>query len=258
MFYALLSLLFYDNVALLFLILGHSHNQADHVVAWCRNQMRAQNLYTPSTIVSEFNTIKFVSAEFLVHQSSRQPFFGDWTSLLKKYFKSMPLNYTGNYFFEIDQGLVSMRHLVSTPNNEAVQFPMLLPENIDSIRQVILFYLFGSGVKSVDDVTSIDMVKLLRVELKEQLTNKRLKSLSKKYFSIPPEVLSYYPFVSEGLSDSSEDEDVAATQSRSKSAHVAPSKKAVGVEKPKVGRPQKNASGTVPGQLSLLSFFWKV
>jgi hypothetical protein len=79
----------------------------------------------------------------------------------------MPPNYIGNYFFEIDQGIVSMHHLVSTPNNEAVQFPMLLPENIDYVRQVILFNLFGSGVKSIDDITSVDMVKLLRVELKE-------------------------------------------------------------------------------------------
>jgi len=134
---------------------------------------------------------------------------------------------------------------------------MLLPENIDSVRQVILFDLFGSGVKSIDDVTSVDMVKLPRVELKEQLTNKKLKSMSKKYFSIPPKVLSYYPFVPEGLSDSSEDEDVAATQSRSKSAHIATSKKAVGVEKPKVGRSRKNASGIMLGQSSLLSFFWK-
>jgi len=159
----------------------------------------------------------------------------------------MPSNYTCNYFFEIDKGIVSMRHLVSTLDNKAIQFPMLLPENIDYVRQAILFDLFGSGVKSINDVTSVDMVKLLRVELKEQLTNKKLKSLSKKYFSIPPEVLSYYPFVPEGLSDSSKDEDVAATRSRSKSARVVPSKKAVGVEKPKVGRPQENASDTVPG-----------
>ncbi|CAM6014719.1 unnamed protein product [Sphagnum balticum] len=117
-----------------------------------------------------------------------------------------------------------MHHLVSTPDNEAVQFSMLLPENIDSVRQAILFDLFGSGVKSIDDVTSVDMVKLPRVELKEQLTNKKLKLLSKKYFSIPPEVLSYYPSVPEGLSDSSEDEVVAATRFRSKSERVAPSK----------------------------------
>jgi hypothetical protein len=44
MFYALLSLLFYDKVVLLFLIPSHSHNQVDRVVAWCRNKMRAQNL----------------------------------------------------------------------------------------------------------------------------------------------------------------------------------------------------------------------
>ncbi len=88
-----------------------------------------------------------------------------------------------------------MRHLVSTPDNEAVQFLMLFLENIDSVRQAILFDLLRSGVKSIDDITSVDMVKLLRVKLKEQLTNKKLKSLSKKYFSIPPEVLSYYPSI---------------------------------------------------------------
>jgi hypothetical protein len=169
----------------------------------------------------------------------------------------MPPNYTGNYFFEINQGIVSMRHLISTPDNEAVQFSMLLPKNIDFVRQAILFDLFGSGVKSIDDITSVDMVKLSCVELKEQLTNKKFKSLSKKYFSIPLKVLSYYPSVHEGLSDSSEDEDVVATRSRSKSARVAPSKKAVGVEKPKVGRPRKNASGTVLRQSLFLSFFWK-
>jgi hypothetical protein len=79
--------------------------------------------------------------------------------------------------------------------------------------------------------------------------------LSKKYFFIPPEVLSYYPSVLEGLSDSSKDEDVVAMRSRSKSARVVPFKKALGVEKPKVEHPRKNASGTVPGQSSLLSFF---
>jgi len=79
----------------------------------------------------------------------------------------MPPNYTGNYFFEIDQGIVSMRHLVSTPDNEAVQSPMLLLENIDFVRQAILFDLFGSGVKSINDVTLVDMVKLPHVELKE-------------------------------------------------------------------------------------------
>jgi hypothetical protein len=79
----------------------------------------------------------------------------------------MPPNYTGNYFFEIDQGIVSMHHLVSTPDNEAIQFPVLLPENIDYVRQAILFYLFGSGIKSIDDITLVDMVKLPCVELKE-------------------------------------------------------------------------------------------
>ncbi len=92
----------------------------------------------------------------------------------------MPLNYTGNYFFEINQGIVSMRHLVSTPDNEAIQFSMFLPKNIDYVRQEILFDLFGSGVKSIDDVMSVDMVKFPRVEHKEQLTNKKFKSLSKK------------------------------------------------------------------------------
>jgi len=77
MFYVLLSLLFYNKVALLFLIPAHSHNQTDRVVAWCRNKMRAQNLYTPSAIVSKLNAIKSVFVEFLDHQSLQRPFFGD-------------------------------------------------------------------------------------------------------------------------------------------------------------------------------------
>jgi hypothetical protein len=88
-----------------------------------------------------------------------------------------------------------MRHLVSTFDNEAVQFSMLLLENIDSVRQAILFDLFGSGVKSIDDVTSVDMVKLPGVELKEQLTNKKLKLLSKKYFPTTPLFLRVCPIL---------------------------------------------------------------
>jgi hypothetical protein len=52
MFYAMLSLVFYKKVVLLYLLPGHSHNAADRVVAWCRRKMKAVNIYSPEQIAS--------------------------------------------------------------------------------------------------------------------------------------------------------------------------------------------------------------
>jgi hypothetical protein len=36
-FFALVSITFYIQVMLIYLILGHSHNTADQIITWCRN-----------------------------------------------------------------------------------------------------------------------------------------------------------------------------------------------------------------------------
>ncbi|XP_075926550.1 uncharacterized protein LOC116947095 [Petromyzon marinus] len=46
-FFATLSILFYRKVVLVELLPGHSHNEADRVVAWCRNKMKGKNFFTP-------------------------------------------------------------------------------------------------------------------------------------------------------------------------------------------------------------------
>ncbi len=52
-------------------------------------------LYLSSTPLS----LSVSNSWIINHRDESRPFFGDWTSLLKKYFKSMPPNYIGNYFF---------------------------------------------------------------------------------------------------------------------------------------------------------------
>lgn len=260
MFYALLSLLFYDKVVIHYLIPGHSHNSADRVVACCQNTMRSVNLYNPDAIVSLLNDIKSVSAKFLDHRSTTRPFFGEWRPLLTKYLKPMPTNYTSHYYFEIEKGVVEMRHLATTPNDESMHFPMILPTNIDAICRAILFDLFGPDVKSIHDIKSIDYHQLSWLEVKS-LTEKKLVSLSQKYFSISPEFLSYYPAIPAEVANVADTTGgdsgdlLAAPATRSKKAKI----KAVGVEKPKIRlrRPPK-IPAILPGQTTVLSYFDKL
>ncbi|ETI52717.1 hypothetical protein F443_04225, partial [Phytophthora nicotianae P1569] len=106
------------KVVLLFLLPGHSHNAADRVVAWCRNKMKGVNLYAPNEIVAKMNESKSVRAQFIDHRSHLLTFFYGWPELLYKYFTNMTSGYTENYFFEIDGGIVSMKHLVTTPDED--------------------------------------------------------------------------------------------------------------------------------------------
>jgi hypothetical protein len=54
-FFALLSIMFYTKVVLIYLILGHSHNIADWIVTWCHNAMKDKNFYTLMAIVEVVN-----------------------------------------------------------------------------------------------------------------------------------------------------------------------------------------------------------
>lgn len=86
MFFNLLSLLFYKGVALIVLISGRSHHQADFVVAWCRNKMRGENLYTPKYILVCTGSVNFIQTEFHDHTDAKRPVFVGWEALLSKYF----------------------------------------------------------------------------------------------------------------------------------------------------------------------------
>ena len=268
MFFSLLSLLFYESVALVFLIPGHSHNQADRVVAWCRNKMRGQNLYTPKEVLDVIGSINSVQAEFQDHKDAKRPFFVGWGALMSKYFRPMPAGYTGNYFFEFANGEVEMRHLIDTPDDDARVFHMIAEGNQGAVKSALLKEIFGPGTNTIDDA-KMNNIMLPRHGGK-QLTSKKLKSLAKKYFSIPADKLSYYPAVSEEIMEAPSDSEggdedrngdsQAATSARPATTRARKQVVAVGVRPPKMparlGRPKKNK--TLPnGQKSILSFFKK-
>ena len=62
-FFCMLSLIFYDRVALLFFLPGHSHMIPDRVVAYCKCAIKRLNLYTLGQIAQECNRIQGVNAE---------------------------------------------------------------------------------------------------------------------------------------------------------------------------------------------------
>src|SRR5438128_1242280 len=64
--------------------------------------------------------------------------------------------------------------------------------------------LFGSNEKAN---WSVDKIMLPRMPI-ITLMDKKLKSLSKKYFSIPEEFLSYYPVIPDNIAEADSDQEV--------------------------------------------------
>ena len=62
-FYCMLSILFYETVALMYFIPGHTHMLPDRVVAYCKRAIKGLNLFTLGQIVERCNLVKGVNAE---------------------------------------------------------------------------------------------------------------------------------------------------------------------------------------------------
>ncbi|CAK9881364.1 unnamed protein product [Sphagnum jensenii] len=77
-FFALFSITFYTKVVLIYLILGHSHNTTDWIVAWCYNAMKGKNFYTLMAIVEVVNEVKGVNAKFIDHREFQHPCYVGW------------------------------------------------------------------------------------------------------------------------------------------------------------------------------------
>ena len=74
MFGSLLSLLFYETVAFMYFLPGHTHMHPDRVVGWCKQMIRGLNLYSLSQIVNECQKICSVHAEHLQGSDTDFPF----------------------------------------------------------------------------------------------------------------------------------------------------------------------------------------
>jgi hypothetical protein len=190
-FFALLSILFYSKVMLVYLIPRHSHNIANRVIAWCCNVMKGKNLYSPMVIVEAVNEVKGVNVSFIDHCDAWRPCYVGWGPILKKHFKLLLVRYTFNYFFEFDEGHVNMQSMCSTSNSEAVNVPLVNATNISLIHQSFLSDLFNVATIIIEQAAFLPI--RLSIAPMLSLTRKKLISLGKKYFLIPFEHLSYYP-----------------------------------------------------------------
>lgn len=181
-FFALLSVLKYKKVVMFYLIPGHSHMIADRVVAWYKNKIRLKNLYVPSQIVEEVNNINSVETRCVGVGGEASFLRSGWAGFLNTHFSALPPGYTGNCMFEIDSGVVTMRHLTTTHDAECVT-ASLMPDGwtAGQLRGRIASELFGSTDPKQWTIESVT----LPMAAPKKVAEKKLASLKSKYFAIP-------------------------------------------------------------------------
>ena len=243
-FMCLLSILFYETVALMFFLPGLTHMVADRVVANCKNSIKNLNLFSLGQITAEFNRVRGINAEWLRPDDHELPFRINWESALNKYFKHLPTGYTANFFYEFTKGYCTFRRLANTPNHEAVSIQLAKP--IPELRKQILEDLFLQT-----DVMKVKMVNLsLPRHPGRPIAMKKLKSLGKKYFSTPEKYLKYYPSLPDSIKELIAKEESKTSQKRHLSGDLSSS----GQKKRRVSRPKKQA-GMIPGLQSVTKCF---
>jgi hypothetical protein len=83
-----------------------------------------------------------------------------------------------------------MRSLCSTPDSEAINVPLVNATNISLISQLFLSNLFNIVVITFEQAAFLPIRLSIAPVL--SLTENKLISLGKKYFSIPFEHMPYY------------------------------------------------------------------
>ena len=73
-FYAMIQLIFYPQLACLYLKSGHSHMVADRVVGWTKGILQGKNLYHPLEIAAIMSKVRGVDADFLQASDNGFPF----------------------------------------------------------------------------------------------------------------------------------------------------------------------------------------
>ena len=136
MLFNLLSILFYDNICLNFLLPGHSHMAADRVVSWIRTSLGKSNIYIPEQLFNKVNDIKNTKAIDV----SKFGLVKGFNGIFKKYFKEMPVGYTKYYYFEMSNGVCTFKF--HAEHNECYQF--VFCHDIFNTRKAIMRELFGS------------------------------------------------------------------------------------------------------------------
>ncbi len=131
-----------------------------------------------------------VTVNFIDHYHVRRLCYVGWGPILMKHFKLLLARYTFNYFFEFNEGHVSMQSLCSTPDSEAVNVPLINATNISLICQSLLSDMFNVVGITIKQGAFLPIHLSIAPVL--SLIEKKPISLGKKYFSIPLEHLLYY------------------------------------------------------------------
>ena len=190
--------------------------------------------------------VQGVDAELVQSSDSDLPFRVGWEKILSKYFKRLPAGFTSNYFFEFCDGLVTYRHLITTPDAQAVTFRLV--DDPVATRKLIINELFR--------VRLLKSAELVKMRLSPNpgiiLKKSKLKSLSKKYMSIPKQFRSYYPSIEDLTDDEGSEEGKEIVPNKVKKRKFK-QKLAPGVptKRRKPGRPMKcSAPVDTPSSLS--------
>jgi hypothetical protein len=133
---------------------------------------------------------------------------------------------------------------VDTPDENSISFEMIDPSNVEAIRKAELADLFGPEVSSIFEA-SIASVRLPRHPVKE-LSVKKKKSLSAKYFSIPAQHLGYYPEVPDAIVNAGVQTNVLGNEKKETSDEK---------QKRRPGRPRNSTGKPRITQPSILQFF---
>jgi hypothetical protein len=83
------------------------------------------DIYSPMAIIEAINEVKGVDVNFINHHDVRCLCYVGWGPIFNKHFKSLPVWYTFNYFFEFSEGHVNMQSMCSMPNSEAINIPLV-------------------------------------------------------------------------------------------------------------------------------------
>jgi hypothetical protein len=86
---------------------------------------------------------------------------------------------------------MNMRLLSSALDNSIMYVPLIKASSMDMIKRSILSDLFGTIIIIIEHASQIPIQRQIAPLL--TLSNKKLISLGKKNFSIPPQDLPYYP-----------------------------------------------------------------
>ena len=119
-----------------------------------------------------------------------------------------------------------------------------MTDSVDGLRSQLLMELFGrcdTSTLSFHDLT-------LPLHPVKALSAKKLKSLAKKYFSIPVKYLKYYPRIEKEAEEVSENKNNGSKRSRKSVSEVLPKAKR------RVGKPKK-APIIIHGLQSVTKYF---